>query len=715
MAVAEATGAYATDAEYLFDELGYLELVVKRQVVRLRASSLLTEDEFRGLYIADAQVDAILGASEGSDGAASAVHALDSLITRAREQIDARASESGDLPLPRLARAFDLSPVERAVVLVSLAPEVDLRWETLYAYVQNDVTKRRPTVDLALKLCCGTAEERVASRGIFSPSAPLLRQRLIRLVVDPHEADPPLLARYVRLDDSVAGFLLGRPDHDGHEWEPSPRRLAGLVLDGNLHARLVAVAPAVAGGGLALFLEGPPGSGKRALAEGLAAAAGRGLLAVDLASAEEPDGAALRRDALLYNALVYIDGVETLLGDDAPPWRQRFLRELDLPGLPVVFGSQRPWDPALGAFAGRLHSLELDVPSFPVRLALWERALDGAEIARTELATIADAFKLGPDRIGDAVSEARRVAALRPRKERALTAGDVRRAARAQSSRALYGLAEKVEPVYAWADIVVPARVLHGLRAVCTSVRYRHVVYSEWGFDTKLAHGRGLNALFAGPSGTGKTMAAQIIARDLGLDLYAIDLSTVVSKYIGETERNLRRIFRAAAWCNAILFFDEADALFGKRSEVRDAHDRYANIEVAYLLQQMEQYDGIVILATNLSKNLDDAFTRRLEHAVEFPFPDERDREHIWRRIFPAGAPLADDVDFAFLAERFELSGGNIRNVALTAAFAAAEAGQPIAMEHLIRATARELDKLGRLPSRAQFRDFYELVVRDTS
>ena len=194
-------------------------------------------------------------------------------------------------------------------------------------------------------------------------------------------------------------------------------------------------------------------------------------------------------------------------------------------------------------------------------------------------------------------------------------------------------------------------------------MKYRASVYDEWGFDRKLALGKGLNVLFAGPSGTGKTMAAEIIAGELGLDLYKIDLSTVVSKYIGETEKNLARIFAEAETSNAILFFDEADALFGKRSEVRDAHDRYANIEISYLLQKMEEYEGVVILATNLRKNMDDAFVRRMHFTVEFPFPAEHDRRRIWERIWPDVTPRSPDLDLDFMARRFEIAGGNIRNV----------------------------------------------------
>jgi SpoVK/Ycf46/Vps4 family AAA+-type ATPase len=205
-------------------------------------------------------------------------------------------------------------------------------------------------------------------------------------------------------------------------------------------------------------------------------------------------------------------------------------------------------------------------------------------------------------------------------------------------------------------------------------------------------------------------MAASILARKFGLDLYKIDLSSVVSKYIGETEKQLSQIFREAQSSNATLFFDEADALFGKRSEAKDAHDRYANIEVAYLLQKMEEFEGIVILATNFRKNMDDAFTRRMHHIVEFPFPDAEYRERIWRALIPPDAPVADDVDFGFLSRQFELAGGNIRNVVLAAAFLAAEESSPIRMEHFILATSRELQKLGRLLSRADFREYYELT-----
>jgi SpoVK/Ycf46/Vps4 family AAA+-type ATPase len=291
-----------------------------------------------------------------------------------------------------------------------------------------------------------------------------------------------------------------------------------------------------------------------------------------------------------------------------------------------------------------------------------------------------------------------------------LTTADFQAAARAQSNQGLRRRAQKVDAAHSWTDLVLPPRTLQQLREVCAAEKYRSFIFAEWGFDRRLMQGKGLNVLFCGPSGTGKTMSAGIVAGELGLDLYKIDISSVISKYIGETEKHLSEIFREAQTSNAILFFDEADAIFGKRSEVKDAHDRYANVEVAYLLQKMEEYEGIVILATNFRKNIDDAFTRRIQYIVEFPFPESKYRERIWRNLIPPAAPLSKDVDLGFLARQFELAGGSIRNAALVAAFLAAEEGGELRMEHFVLATARELQKMGKLPTRSDFKEYYDLT-----
>ncbi|MFF5287941.1 ATP-binding protein [Paractinoplanes globisporus] len=277
----------------------------------------------------------------------------------------------------------------------------------------------------------------------------------------------------------------------------------------------------------------------------------------------------------------------------------------------------------------------------------------------------------------------------------------------------LDGVAVRIRPRRTWDDLILPAEESTQLGELASRHRERDTVYGQWHFRS--APSTGVVALFAGPSGTGKTLAAEVVAGELGLDLYKVDLSAVVSKYIGETEKNLERIFNAAAAGDLVLFFDEADALFGKRSEVSDAHDRYANIEVAYLLQRLETYDGLVVLATNLQRNIDPAFLRRISVAIDFVAPEEPERRKIWQRAFPSTAPVAGDLDVDFLARQFKITGGVISNAALGAAFLAAAENSPITMRHTVLSVRREFQKLGRLRTEKEFDRYFDLVNRDAA
>jgi ATP-dependent 26S proteasome regulatory subunit len=473
--------------------------------------------------------------------------------------------------------------------------------------------------------------------------------------------------------------------------------------------------------------------GKETVAEALCRERGLGLLVIDLdrllAADDETFETALdlaAREAVLQDAALLWQGFDGLLEDDRRGRRARFLGRVgdrDVSGGPLLafLAGHADWEPSDALHEAGFVRLAVPLPDARERAELWRQALAGSELGDdVDLAALAVKFRFTAGQIRDAAATARglsRAARARDPHGQGGPAGplpfaDLLAASRLQSNPRLSALAQKIAPRYGWDDIILPRDRKEQLREICNTVKYRARVYEEWGFGRKLAMGKGVNILFAGPSGTGKTMAAEIIAGELGLDLYRIDLSTVVSKYIGETEKNLSKVFAEAETSNAVLFFDEADALFGKRSEVRDAHDRYANLEISYLLQRMEAYEGVVILATNLRKNMDDAFVRRLHFTVEFPFPGDGDRLRIWTGLWPDGVPRSPEVDLEFLAQRFEIPGGNIRNIAVAATFLAAADGGVVTMAHLIRALQREYQKMGKVTLPGEFGDYAVSVAR---
>ena len=377
---------------------------------------------------------------------------------------------------------------------------------------------------------------------------------------------------------------------------------------------------------------------------------------------------------------------------------------IDEYGWLTFLGTEKPWAHPEAFEERAFYSIEFAVPDASIQRAAWERVLMSCatNLAASSAEQLVSRFSLTPGQIEEAARWAERRCVMR-HDAQGSSLIDLYAACRHQSSHRLGELAVKIEPRNGWNDVVLPENTLAQLREICSQVRHRHRVLGEWRFARKLSYGRGLSALFVGPSGTGKTMAAEVVANELQLDLYKIDLSAVVSKYIGETEKNLAKIFKEAASSNAILFFDEADALFGKRTKVSDAHDRYANIETSYLLQKMETYEGVAILATNFRENLDDAFTRRIQFLVDFPFPDAEHRQQIWRTHFPAEAPTSREIDYAWLGQQLQIAGGNIKNIALNAAFLAAEDGGEIAMDHVLRGARREFEKMGKLWNEKEF------------
>ncbi|HEX3092828.1 MAG TPA: AAA family ATPase [Candidatus Angelobacter sp.] len=719
---APEASAFRSSMEHILAELERIDLLIEAQVWHAR--QLNKSDDLQGLYISEQEVDVLLAQPIGLPrwatiplaGAATDVRAAIAHLAASLEVRKQRSFNAGvPLRLETLASRFHLSPVEADTVLLCLAAELDLRYEKLYAYLQDDVTRKRPSVDLVLNLLSTAFSDKLEGRRYFHPSAPLLKHQLISFADDTTNAKTPLLNRFLKLDERIVDYLLGEDALDSRLagfvslLKPSMRS-EDMILPTGLIDRLKPLVEEHRNPGrsLNLYFHGPYGVGKRSTAGVLCAHLGWKLLVVDSTRivSSGPEFAALvnliMREATLQQAAVYWQNFGVHVVEDQRDVMALLLHELQAYQNVTFFGGEALWEPSDFPLLPPFIRISFPRPSYSERLLLWDRALAGKASSGIDTAKLANKFRFSGGQIRDAAATAQNLAQRRGPIDTAVEMSDLLEACRLQSNRKLAALATQIVSHHRWSDIVLPPDRMSQLREICNAMEYRSLVYDQWGFDGKLSLGKGLSLLFTGPSGTGKTMGAEILAGELGLDLYKIDLSTVVSKYIGETEKNLARIFTEAATSNAILFFDEADALFGKRSEVRDSHDRYANVEINYLLQRMEEYEGTVILATNLRKNMDEAFVRRIQFTIEFPFPNAEQRLAIWQRIFPRQMPRAD-LDLEFMARRFEIAGGSIRNIALSAAFLGATDGGCVTMQHLIHATRQEFQKMGKVVMEGEF------------
>ena len=579
----------------------------------------------------------------------------------------ARPETDFEPAIDRLARLLAMSRFERDLLLLAAAVELDGEIAALAAGILGGGDPR-PTFGLALTAL------RDAHWDALAPGSPLRRWRLVH-----PDAGPTLVARRLQIDERILHFVTGV--------EATDERLDGMVEVTGRRAplapsqeRLAAVAArtaAVAGERVLLTLDGDAAD---TVAHAVATAAGRAALEVRAVALPPPGRDLANTTRLVERECLLRDAIPVVEAEGAEPGSVSAL--IDALGCPlvIVVGDNAPATDRVSL------RRSIPLPDPTEARSLWRAAL-GDESGRLEstVEEIAQHFRLAAGAI-DAVG--REFAAT----DR--SAETLRALCRERARVSLEGLAERIEWRARWDDLVLPQGHLELLRDLVRHVRHRTQVYERWGFAARASRGLGVTALFAGDSGTGKTLAAEVIACELGLDLYRIDLSATVSKYIGETEKNLRRIFDAAEASGAVLLFDEADALFGKRGEVKDGHDRYANLEVAYLLQRMESYRGLAILTTNLRSNVDRAFLRRLRFVVQFPFPDREQRAEIWRRTLPHAAPL-DGITPEGLAG-LNVPGGTIRSIALAAAFAAAAEGRALGPSHFRRAAEVEYAKAER-------------------
>ncbi|MFB6528840.1 AAA family ATPase [Streptomyces sp. NPDC056399] len=636
-------------------------------------------DPLRGLYVSAEAARRI--AAEPIGHGAHEAH-------EAREPHEAHESP---FPLPdlgrddrlgALARTFGLSPLDAHILLVALAPDVDRGFEALYGYLNDDVGRRRATTALALDLA-GTGPHDPAARDRFHPGAPLRSGGLL----DVEDEGRPVPGRALRVPERVVAHLLGddtRLDAQllGLGVELLPPAPAGAEPDAAttpLGARIAAAGPVTVH-----LRERVPGAATDAVVAALRGA-GRPVLRYRPECVDAAVARAVLREARLRGAAVVVEPLPQRPGP--------LVRALASSGATVVLAGTEAPDPGWAPDA-ELLTLEAPDPGAMGTADLWQRELGSVE-SDFDLAEATAAYRLGGDQIRRAARAARALAAFEGSEP---TLAHVQHSARLVSAPLLDSHARRIRPAVGFADLVLPEEPLGLLHELTARARHRDRVLGEWRLRTGGGRGRGVVALFAGESGTGKTLGAEVVAGELGLDLYVVDLSSVVDKYVGETEKNLERIFVEVDRTDCVLLFDEADAVFGKRSEVKSSHDRYANLESAYLLQRLEAFDGIAVLTTNLRANIDDAFTRRLDVVVDFPFPDPEQRVSLWHSCL-AGTPRTADVaeEITRCAEEFELAGGAIRSAAVTAGYLAAARGSAVTGEDVRAGARREYRKAGRL------------------
>ena len=705
------------DQAYLQAALSWLDARLELSVRRWQLAGQDPSDRFRGLHISDekalqlAQPIALpsLPAKEEK-----ALQKQENVALKEMQKLEKKALDSGFTPrLKALQNIFEITSFEWWAWIICLAPTLDLRYERIYGYLQDDVTQTAAGTDLILNLLLPEAHlSRFEYLPAFSPQGNLRASRLL-IPIDGSAKPANNLRQAFRVSTSLVNWLFGEYIPSARlgtnvEFYPSAAELPDAELVRVFAPPELPPLESIQSLKPLISLYGTDHFRQDMAVGKLASELELPLLKIKIQPDDEESTALEKlsiavRDAKLLQALLYIQGMDVFISRERTLLPAAF-QIVEQASDTVILASKIPF--RLGADMQGNDSPLLSVSftglSAVERTALWKELLDGASdsLPKKEIAILAGQFNLSSGQIIAASSTAMSEAL---QAKRSLEMSDLFKAARLHSGHHLAELARKMKPRYVWEDLILPETPLTMLKEMVSMVQSRPMVLETWGLGRKLTSGAGISALFAGPPGTGKTLAAQIMANRLGIDLYRIDLSSVVSKYVGETEKQLEQIFTEASESNAILFFDEADSIFGKRSEVKGAHDRYANIEVSYLLQRMEEYDGVAILATNLRANLDEAFTRRLQFIVNFPFPDEEYRRKIWKVLMPPGLPRVDDLDFDVMADRFKLSGGSIRNIIVSAAYFAAANGGMVDMSHLMHGARREFQKMGRLVHESDF------------
>jgi DNA polymerase III delta prime subunit len=719
------TQAYHTSQEHIKDLTALLDLMIYKLFLQEESAQKQGVNKYKGLGITPDDVRGALGMGNSlmtSDAELSVQMQIDEARDRLQERVRlTKEKTSCQLKFEEVSERFGLSAVERWLLLLGLSVHLDPKYFKVFGYLNDNMLRKRPTAGIMARMMG-------SDQG--------LRMEIISRLSGEHHFTRYILSRTLKLDQSanlfdrdliinrrIESYILGADYFDpdiAHisRYVPANSTLdpligtekilnsLGRVMD-NYYNRGSVVEEAVF-----IQLVGDQGSGRKHLIQHFAKSIGRGIFIADLKGIGQDIALkdalqAIVREAVLRGAMIVLDGLKEFADNRTSPQEvyELFFEEMKQFVEPVFILAESPIKAMVKGRERTVTRMQIPQPTYDERLILWQYYAESIGVKNLDLQDLANKFLFTPLQIKGSLIDYRSKHLVQEN-----AAYTIYKACAEQIENALNKKASLVEAVYKWDDIVLPEEPRELLREVCNQVRFRHEVMEGWGFKDKMPYGRGISVVCSGPPGTGKTMSAQVIAGELNLELYKIDLSQIISKYIGETEKNLNGIFEEAKKSNAVLFFDEADALFGKRTNVNESKDRYANIEVSYLLQKIEEYDGITILATNYLNNIDKAFLRRISYIVTFPFPDRQARKEIWIKSIPESCPIGPDVDFDFLAEVFEIAGGNIKNVVLNSAYMAASNSTTINMRFIIRSVRYELYKMDKLLLKEDLREFAYLM-----
>jgi len=586
---------------------------------------------------------------------------------------------------------FNLNEQEKEIISIVLAPLLDNKYKKIYAYLQDDLNQKEASVYLVALLLSEGETEKTDIYAHFQSQSPLLTFKIIEVgaVLKISESVQSFLFGHYQLDSKVADFSRLIAPVENKKQSADAEKKIDIITKGLAEQKRFLI-----------HLYGESATDKERIAMEISSALGYGLLKVDMSLILEYvdtlDGVieVLFRESILSGTLLYFDNYDIFTKHPKFSISQSILvKKLDALSWLSFISSKEQIKP-LPVSNGQLwYEISTTVGSVEENALYWKRGLKkiGFDLSDQKCENLTYLFQFTTEQIEHILQQLETQMFFGIEIDESV----IYQMCRKNISSTLKELAQPFESGATLEDIVMQKEQKELMRGISTHYKHQIKVFEEWGFN-KHYQSHGIGVLFTGSPGTGKTMAASILANELGLDIYRIELSQVISKYIGETEKNLSKIFEEARKSGVILFFDEADAIFGKRTETKDSHDRYANIEVSYLLQKIEEYDGLVILASNFRQNIDEAFVRRMRFIINFPFPDKEMRALIWKQVFPKNAPLEKEIDFSLLSQKFALSGANIRNIALFSAFFAAEQEEQIQMKHIVQGLKIELTKIAK-------------------